>query len=264
VPLRFPPTHPFNPLAALRLSIAAGNTPEAVDSIYDWLWAQGRAGDSVEALVPLMAVLNVPAEDLDAAPTKAALRANTDAAIAAGVYGVPTLAVRGELFWGNDAHDFALATLREPAVLDDAEMQRVSTLPVGLQRRRCAAAQGRKRPPIQTSPWPISARICCTRSETQAPKQVCCASQFDASAGNLGRGTCALDSWSIRPAICLWITWSNTTSTCCRSPCASARPCWPTAATNRRPWSSCTPTSPSAAMKRRPRRTPCSRSRTCS
>ncbi|UNK48040.1 2-hydroxychromene-2-carboxylate isomerase [Lysobacter sp. S4-A87] len=136
VPLRFPPTHPFNPLAALRLSIAAGNTPEAVDSIYDWLWAQGRAGDSLEALVPLMAVLNVPAEALDAAPTKAELRANTDAAIAAGVYGVPTLAVHGELFWGNDAHDFALAALREPAVLDDAEMQRVSQLPVGLQRRR--------------------------------------------------------------------------------------------------------------------------------
>lgn len=134
--LRFPPAHPFNPLPALRLSIAAGNTPEAVDSVYDWLWAQGRAGDSIESLVPLMAALDVPAEALDATPTKAALRANTDAAIAAGVYGVPTLAVHGELFWGNDAHDFALAALRDPSVLADAEMQRVSQLPVGLQRRR--------------------------------------------------------------------------------------------------------------------------------
>lgn len=136
VPLRFPPAHPFNPLASLRLSIAAGDTPEAVDSIFDWLWTQGRAGDSVEALVPLMAALDVPAEALEADATKAALRANTDEAIAAGIYGVPTLAVDGELFWGNDAFDFAMAALHDPGVLQDEEMQRVSTLPVGLQRRR--------------------------------------------------------------------------------------------------------------------------------
>jgi len=136
VPLRFPPAHPFNPLASLRLSIAAGDTPEAVDSIFDWIWAHGRAGDSVEALVPLMAALDVPADALDADDTKAALRANTASAIAAGVYGVPTLSVGGELFWGNDAFDFAQAAMRDPALLQDEEMRRVSDLPVGLQRRR--------------------------------------------------------------------------------------------------------------------------------
>lgn len=136
VPLRFPPAHPFNPLPALRLSIAAGDTREAVDSVFDWLWVQGRAGDSVESLVPLMAALDIPAEALDAPETKATLRANTDAAIAAGVYGVPTLAIGPDLFWGNDALDFALAALRDPAVLDDPEMQRLAALPVGLQRRR--------------------------------------------------------------------------------------------------------------------------------
>ncbi|GAA5082955.1 2-hydroxychromene-2-carboxylate isomerase [Lysobacter panacisoli] len=136
VPLRFPPAHPFNPLPALRLSIAAGDTREAVDSVFDWLWVQGRAGDSVEALVPLMAALDVPAEALDAPETKAALRTNTDQAIAAGVYGVPTLAIGSDLFWGNDALGFALAALRDPAVLDDPEMQRLGALPVGLQRRR--------------------------------------------------------------------------------------------------------------------------------
>lgn len=136
VPLRFPPTHPFNPLAALRLSIAAGDTPEAVDSVFDWLWTHGRTGDSVEALVPLLAALDIPAEALESDATKAALRANTDAAIAAGVYGVPTLSIGGELFWGNDAFDFALAALHDPTLLQDDEMVRVSELPVGLHRRR--------------------------------------------------------------------------------------------------------------------------------
>ena len=136
VTLRFPPAHPFNPLAALRLAIAAGSTPDAVDSVFDWIWKQGRAGDSVEALAPLLAALDVPGEALQADATKAALRANTDAAIAAGVYGVPTLAFEdGQLFWGNDAHDFAVAALRDPAVLADDDMQRASQLPVGLQRR---------------------------------------------------------------------------------------------------------------------------------
>lgn len=136
VTLRFPPAHPFNPLASLRLSIAAGDTPEAVDSIFDWIWTHGRPGDSVGALVPLMAALDVPADALDADQTKAALRANTDAAIAAGIYGVPTLSVGDELFWGYDATDFALAAMHDASLLQDEEMRRVSGLPVGLQRRR--------------------------------------------------------------------------------------------------------------------------------
>jgi 2-hydroxychromene-2-carboxylate isomerase len=135
VPLKFPPAHPFNPLPSLRLSIAAGNTPDAVDSVFDWIWAQGRAGDSVEALAPLLGALNVSGEALEAPATKAALRANTDAAIAAGVYGVPTLAIEGRLFWGNDAHGFALQALQDPALLSDPEMERVAQLPVGIHRR---------------------------------------------------------------------------------------------------------------------------------
>lgn len=134
IALRFPPAHPFNPLAALRLCIAAGNTPEAIDAVFDWIWAQGRTGDSVEALAPVMARLGIPAEALGDARVKAALRENTAAALAAGVFGVPTLAIGDALFWGEDAHDFALAALRDPALLDEAEMRRVAALPVAARR----------------------------------------------------------------------------------------------------------------------------------
>jgi len=134
VSLRFPPAHPFNPLSALRLCIAAGSTTSAVDVIFDWIWRHGRAGDSIEALAPVAAELGVDVQAINTDAIKATLRANTDAALAAGVYGVPTLSFDGALFWGNDAHDFAIAALRNPALLDDAEMQRVSALPVGVQR----------------------------------------------------------------------------------------------------------------------------------
>jgi len=135
VPLVFPPAHPFNPLAALRLCIAAGTTPAAVDAIFDWIWRDGRAGDSTTTLAPLAETLGVDPLLIEDATTKTALRANTEAAISAGVYGVPTLEVHGELFWGNDAHGFAMATASDPGVLADPEMQRLGSLPVAIQRR---------------------------------------------------------------------------------------------------------------------------------
>jgi len=134
VPLRAPPAHPFNPIPALRLCIAAGTTPEAIDAIYDWIWGQGLAGDSVEALQPLLDRLGVAAEALGGEAVKQALRANTDAALAAGVFGVPTLAIGETLFWGNDVHEFALQALADPDLLQDPEMRRVDSLPVGIRR----------------------------------------------------------------------------------------------------------------------------------
>jgi 2-hydroxychromene-2-carboxylate isomerase len=134
VPLVFPPRHPFNPLGALRACIAAGSTPASVDAIFDWIWRDGRAVDTPDALQPLLDRLGLDADAIATAPVKATLRTNTEAAIAAGVFGVPTLQVGDALFWGNDAHAFALAALHDAGVLADAEMQRVSTLPVGISR----------------------------------------------------------------------------------------------------------------------------------
>lgn len=136
VPLRFPPAHPFNPLAALRLCIATGGTPAAIDAVFDWIWAHGNAGDSVEALGPLLERLQAAPERLADDAVKATLRANTQAALDAQVFGVPTLQIGDGLFWGADAHEFALAVLRDPTLLDDAEMRRVASLPVGVVRRR--------------------------------------------------------------------------------------------------------------------------------
>lgn len=135
-PLRFPPAHPFNPLAALRLCIAAGTSVEATEAIFDWIWGQGHAGDSINALAPVAARLGIadPAAAIADPAVKAQLRANFDAAIAEGVFGVPTLSLDGRLFWGDDAHDFALACLRDPSLWDAPEMQRVASLPLAAAR----------------------------------------------------------------------------------------------------------------------------------
>jgi len=135
-PLRFPPAHPFNPLAALRLCIAAGSGVPATEAIFDWIWGQGREGDTIEALAPVATGLGIaePAAAVADPAVKAQLKANFEAAMAEGVFGVPTLSIDGRLFWGSDAHDFALACLRDPDLWEEAEMHRVAHLPVGASR----------------------------------------------------------------------------------------------------------------------------------
>jgi 2-hydroxychromene-2-carboxylate isomerase len=134
VPLEFPPAHPFNPVTALRLCIAGGCTVAVVDAVFDWIWVQGRAGDNSDALQPLLQQLGIDADAVADPAVKNALRANTDAALAAGVFGVPTLQVGDALFWGNDAHAFALAVLDDPALLDDPQMRRIANLPIAASR----------------------------------------------------------------------------------------------------------------------------------
>lgn len=137
VPLHFPPAHPFNPLAALRLCIAAGASVAATEAIFSWIWEHGRAGDSIEALTPVATTLGIddPARAMADPAVKAQLRDNFDIAVAEGVFGVPMLSLDGRLFWGDDAHAFAMACLRDPSLWDDAEMRRVVTLPVGAARQ---------------------------------------------------------------------------------------------------------------------------------
>lgn len=137
IDLRFPSAHPFNPLPLLRLSIALGNRPDVVQAIFRFVWRDGKLPQDIHAWRNLAVALDAPnADELIADPqVKAELLANGDRAIELGVFGVPTLVVNGELFWGYDALDFAIHFLNDPAVLEDPEMQRVSDLPAAAVRR---------------------------------------------------------------------------------------------------------------------------------
>ena len=136
VALRFPPAHPFNPLAALRLSIALGNRTEAIDAIFDHLWVEGRAGDGAEALAPVAARFGIDAAAALADPAvKDTLKRNTEGALAAGLFGVPTLAFGDALFWGEDATAMALDYAEGRLDLAEAEFARIATLPEAATRR---------------------------------------------------------------------------------------------------------------------------------
>ena len=137
IPLVFPPAHPFNPLPALRLCLVAPDRHAAIDAIFAHLWEHGRAADSVEALAEVAATLGIddPVAAIARDEVKRELLANGEEAMQRGVFGVPTLRVRDELFWGNDATELALAYAHDENALD-AEMRRVDAIPEAVQRAK--------------------------------------------------------------------------------------------------------------------------------
>jgi 2-hydroxychromene-2-carboxylate isomerase len=137
IPMRFPPAHPFNPLAALRLIIAAGNTRHAVERVFDAVFAEGKDIADSAVIASLAAELGVkdPEVSLGAPELKQKLRDNTDWAIERGVFGVPTLIIGNEAFWGHDAFEMALDYLRDPQAFASPEMQAAESLPYGSVRR---------------------------------------------------------------------------------------------------------------------------------
>jgi 2-hydroxychromene-2-carboxylate isomerase len=133
IPFRFPAEHPFNPLHHLRLALACGSRPDAVKRIFDSLWMSGQNASDQTRFAALCAELGVQPDAL--AAQKDALRRDTEAAAARGVFGVPTFVIDGEVFWGADSLDFAKAFLKDKAVLRNDEMRRVDNLPVGAARK---------------------------------------------------------------------------------------------------------------------------------
>lgn len=136
IPFRAPPAHPFNPLALLRL-LCVRELSIADAAVAFWLvWGEGRDPQSPETAAALADALGVSPDAGNDPAVKDRLRANTEAAVAAGVYGVPTLAIGDELFWGLDAMPMARAYLADPGLFASGEMARVSNLPMAVERPR--------------------------------------------------------------------------------------------------------------------------------
>lgn len=114
LPLRLPDPHPYNPLALLRLTLAcdmAGRMPcrRVVEAVMRHAWrGDGANPNAPDRLASLTAELQ-PVRDPQGEAVKAELKALTDAAIAQGLFGVPSFQVQGRLYWGLDA----LPMLRE-------------------------------------------------------------------------------------------------------------------------------------------------------
>jgi len=131
IPLRMPPAHPFNPLRALRLAIVFGNDLSVINRIFNYIWQDGLSIDDDAMWFEFASILGVDNPDgLTSQPeVKQQLRRNTEEAIKAGVFGVPTIIADGRLFWGFDATDMYLDYQHNPNFYDDLELKSIDDIP---------------------------------------------------------------------------------------------------------------------------------------
>jgi 2-hydroxychromene-2-carboxylate isomerase len=136
VQMKFPPAHPFNPLKLLRLAIAAGASFEACLTVFRFVFRDGHSAEDASAWQRLTETLGLPDAQTRVASdeVKQRLRQNGEEAIQRGVFGVPTLSVDNELFWGADATEMCRTYLQDAAIFSSAEMQRLETIPQAARR----------------------------------------------------------------------------------------------------------------------------------
>lgn len=108
-----PKYHPFNPLTSLRVStveVAGEDQAKVIDCLYSLGWEEGGDLGDDETIAEALVTADLDGPGLVARCkeplVKKALRANTNSAIGRGVFGVPTMLIDDQLFWGIDQLEY--------------------------------------------------------------------------------------------------------------------------------------------------------------
>jgi 2-hydroxychromene-2-carboxylate isomerase len=119
LPWRQPSAFPRNSLLAARIGVLCEDQPWMPDFCERVMlanFADDRDIGSADCMAEILAALGQDAQAILRAATsddnKARLRARTEQAKALRIFGAPTFLVGGDMFWGNDRLDDALARAR--------------------------------------------------------------------------------------------------------------------------------------------------------
>jgi len=150
VPIDTPARHPFNPIGLSRLAWATapeGLTPSrhACEQVLRHAWRGGASAVDPGRIAGLAALLS-PRLDPVGDAARRRLRDATDEAIAAGVFGVPTVRADGRLFWGLDALPMLRAMLLGEPSFDAEAWDRAGIRPPGVVRAAAPGAGAAGRP----------------------------------------------------------------------------------------------------------------------
>lgn len=126
--LRPPAFHPFNPLLSLRvcsLSMPHLQRNQLIDALFRAVWSDGLHVSEPEVVARIIDNIGAPGREwVEAAlstETKQKLRQQTDDAIAHGAFGVPSMRVGDEIFWGYDDFPYLENFLAGKDTLDPEE-----------------------------------------------------------------------------------------------------------------------------------------------
>ena len=113
VVLNFNTHFPVNTLPLMRGAAAYQGTDQFdlyVNAMFDAMWAHPRNLNDESEIAHVLRDIGIEPTDfvarIERADVKEKLRANTDSAVARGVFGAPTFFVNGEMFFGQDRLDF--------------------------------------------------------------------------------------------------------------------------------------------------------------
>ncbi len=139
VALQAPASHPFNPLPLLRLAVACGHGGACnryqAETIFRHVWATGLDAQDAARTQSLGEQL-APRRGAGDADVKAQLKTNTDDALAAQVFGVPSMVVDDQVFWGLDSLPMLRQYLEGDAWFATPPWTDVGQLPLGLSRKK--------------------------------------------------------------------------------------------------------------------------------
>jgi 2-hydroxychromene-2-carboxylate isomerase len=103
-------------IIAVELHDGSAAALKIAGAVFAAVWAQERHIADEKTLAELLAECGLPAARLEQSHSQQVAEryeANTQEAIAAGVFGAPTYVVGGELFWGQDRLDFLERRLQQ-------------------------------------------------------------------------------------------------------------------------------------------------------
>ncbi len=111
--LNFNSHFPVNTLPLMRGAVAYQSTPQFdiyVNAMFDAMWAHPRNLNDQNEITHVLKDIRIDPSDflarIERADVKEKLKANTEGAVARGVFGAPTFFVNGEMFFGQDRLDF--------------------------------------------------------------------------------------------------------------------------------------------------------------
>ncbi len=137
IEMQMPAAHPFNPLALLRLALACGDkgviNRYVAETVFRHVWRGGADAVDAQRIEQLKQQLQ-PQRDPAGDAVKAELKANTDAALARGLFGVPTFTVDDQLFWGFDSLPVLRAYLEGDAWFGSPQWKDAAAIPAAVSR----------------------------------------------------------------------------------------------------------------------------------
>lgn len=142
LPFKGPPGHPFNPLQALRMCLAVTRQDERrrfALAVMSACWEHGQDVSDPAVLLKVADSCGLNGPALQAAAQQPAvkmqLQAETENAIADGVFGVPTFRVGAELFWGGDRIDALIRYLHGDRIDEQALADFLAKAPLAQRKR---------------------------------------------------------------------------------------------------------------------------------